>query len=294
MAFDIYQAVTDRILEMLDKGTVPWRHPIHTSGGGRPRNLESGKHYRGVNVFLLGLTAWVKGYGSAYWLTFRQAQEQGAYVRKGEKSSMVIFWKQIETIDPKDLQPKKIPMLRYYNVFNADQVADLKPPDAPPEPTLLFEPIAEAEKIVAGYVDGPTIEHGGTQALYRPAEDLVRLPPPDRFLSREFYYATKFHELVHSTGHPKRLNRGLERGKLAPFGSPDYSREELVAEMGAAFLCAVANTSPPTIEQSAAYIAGWRRKLSDDSRLIVAAAGAAQRASDYILWQDGSQPISGS
>jgi antirestriction protein ArdC len=282
MAIDIYQAVTDRILTMLDKGTVPWRHPIHNSRGGRPKNLESGKPYRGVNVFLLAITAWMKGYESSYWLTFKQAQEKRAHVKRGERSSMVVFWKHYETVDEKTLQPVKIPVLRYYNVFNADQVEDLKAPDAPPEPDEPFEPIAECERIVAEYADGPKIEHAGTQAYYRPAADLVRLPKPERFLSKEFYYATSFHELVHSTGHAKRLNRGLET-KLAPFGSPDYSREELVAEMGSAFLCAVANIGPQTIEQSASYIAGWRKKLTDDPKLVISAAGAGQRACDRIL-----------
>jgi antirestriction protein ArdC len=281
MAFDIYQAVTDRIVEMLDKGTVPWRHPIHNNGGGAPKNIESGKPYRGVNVFLLGVTSWLKGYGSAYWLTFRQAQEKGGNVRRGERSSMVVFWKMYETKDRDSGQPKKVPVLRYFNVFNADQVEGMKAPDASPEPAVPFEPIAEAEKIVAGYTDGPKIQNAGNQAFYQPANDLVRLPKPSQFLSREFYYATMFHELTHSTGHAKRLHRGLE-AKLAPFGSADYSREELVAEMGSAFLCAVAGISPPTIEQSAAYISGWRKKLGEDPRLIVSTSGSGQRAADWI------------
>ncbi len=289
MAFDVYQAVTDRILKMLDGGTVPWRHPIRNAGGGWPKNLESGRPYRGVNVFLLASTSWAKGYDSAYWMTFKQAQAQGGHVRRGEKSSMVVFWKQLETTDRQTGEPKKVPLLRYYNVFNAAQVDGVPAPDAVPgDWDLPIEPIAEAERIVVGYEGGPRIEHGGNQAYYRPAEDLVRIPEPGRFLSREFYYATKFHELAHSTGHSSRLDRGLDT-HLAPFGSTDYSREELVAEMGAAFLCAVAGISPPTIEQSAAYIAGWRKKLSAEPKLIVSAAGAGQRAADWILGQ--RQPL---
>lgn len=282
VAFDVYQAVTDRILEMLEKGTVPWRHPIRRGPGDLwPKNLQSGKPYRGVNVFLLAMTAWAEGYASSFWMTYRQASARGGNVKKGEKASMVVFWKQYETKDKETGLPKTVPVLRYYNVFNAEQCAGIKPPDAPPEPEEPFEPIAAAEKLIAGYEDGPTIEHGGNQAFYLPSSDQVRLPEPDRFLSREFYYATAFHELAHSTGHSKRLKRGLGE-KLAPFGSADYSKEELVAEMGAAFLCAVAGISPPTIEQSAAYIAGWRKKLKDDKRLVVAAAGAGQRAADWI------------
>ncbi len=290
MSFDVYQVVTDRILEMLDKGTVPWRHPIRGgAGGGWPKNLESGRPYRGVNVFLLAVTSWMKGYGSAFWMTYRQATERGGHVRKGEKSSMVVFWKQYDTTDKETGEPKKVPVLRYYNVFNAEQCEGVKPPDAPPEPAAPFEPIEEAQRILAGYTDGPTIEHTGAQAYYRPSADLVRLPEPGRFLSREFYYATAFHELGHSTGHSKRLARGLDKD-LAPFGSTDYSKEELVAEMASAFLCATAGISPPTIEQSAAYIAGWRKKLADDKKLVVAAAGAGQRAADWVLGERAGSP----
>lgn len=288
MAFDVYHAVTDRILEMLDKGTVPWRHPIRSAGGDWPKNLASGKGYRGVNVFLLAITAWTKGYGSAFWLTYKQAAERGGNVRKGEKSSMVVFWKQYETTDRETGDPKKVPVLRYYNVFNADQCDGIRAPDAPAEQAFPFEPIEAAEKIVAGYAAGPAIEHAGAQAFYRPAADLVRLPEPARFLSREFYYATTFHELAHSTGHSSRLDRGLDRD-LPPFGSADYSREELVAEMGSAFLCASAGISPPTIDQSAAYIAGWRKKLGEDKKLVIAAAGAGHRAADWIAGIRGDE-----
>ncbi len=282
MGLDIYQAVTDRILEALEQGTVPWRNPISRGGGDQwPKNLASGKKYRGVNVFLLAMTAWAEGYDSSYWLTYKQAAGKGGQVRKGEKASMVVFWKQYETTDKDTGLPTTIPVLRYYNVFNAVQCDGLTPPDAPPE-TAPFEPLAEAEKISAGYVDGPRVEHGGSRAFYRPAHDLVRLPEPGRFLTREFYYATQYHELAHSTGHSKRLNRGLDT-ELAPFGSADYSKEELVAEMASAFLCAAAGISPPTIDQAAAYIDGWRKKLKDDKRLVIAAAGAGQRAADWIL-----------
>lgn len=288
MAIDLYQAVTDHILEMLDKGTVPWRNPIVGGGGGEwPVNLDSRRRYRGINVFLLAITAWMKGYGSAYWLTFNQAAQRGANVRKGEKASIVVFWKQYELTNQASGEPKKVPVLRYYNVFNADQCEGLKPPDDPAQPPTSFEPIEAAQKIVADYTDGPTIEHGrGRQAFYRPSADLVHMPERERFISRESYYGTLFHELAHSTGHVSRLDRGFSKDPV-PFGSTDYSREELVAEMGSAFLCATAGISPPTIEQAAAYIAGWRRKLGEDKKLVIAAAGAGHRATDWILGQRG-------
>jgi len=296
---DIYQAVTDRILEILDKGTVPWRHPISGSRGSReerfPRNLDSGKRYRGVNVFLLAVTSWMQGYESAYWLTYRQAKKRGGQVRQGEKASLVIFWKQYTVKDKETGEDKTVPVIRHYNVFNAQQCKGIKAPDdldvvAPDAGTPVFEPIDEAEWIVAGYRSPPSIEHGGSRAFYRPTSDMVRIARPDRFESREAYYATLFHELAHSTGHKSRLNRGLGE-KLSVFGSADYSKEELIAEMGAAFLAAAAGISPPTIDQSAAYIDGWRKKIHGDKKLVVQAAGAGQRAADHILgvtWDNAS------
>ncbi|MBL4809396.1 MAG: DUF1738 domain-containing protein [Phycisphaerales bacterium] len=284
MALDIYQAITDRILELLDQGTVPWRKPFSSGNGGFPKNLISGNDYRGINVFLLAVTAMLEGYDSPYWLTFKQAKARDAHVRKGEKGSLVIFWKQYATEDKKTGDPIKVPVMRQYKVFNAEQCEGLELPSAP-EPVsepVPFEPIYQAMSIVDGYEDAPLIEHQGNQALYKPANDLVRMPDPREFISTESYYATLFHELVHSTGHSTRLDRGIDT-KVAAFGSPDYSREELVAEMGSAFLAAAAGISPPTIEQSAAYIESWRKKLRGDKKLVVQAAGAGQRAADWIL-----------
>ncbi|QDT57100.1 DNA primase TraC [Caulifigura coniformis] len=289
---DIYQEVTDRILEMLDQGVVPWRNPIRRAGGDSwPRNLASGKPYRGVNVFLLAMRSWEKGFGSDFWLTFRQAQEQGGQVRKGERSSLVVFWKQVQKEDVSSGEDITIPVLRHYNVFNVEQCDGISPPDAArgDGPSVPFEPLREADQIVAGYRDAPVIEHRGSRAVYLPVADRVEIPEPEHFETRESYYATLFHELSHSTGHSKRLNRGLDT-VLAPFGSPDYGKEELVAEMSAAFLAASCGISPPTIEQSAAYLDNWRRVLKGDKRLVVTAAGAAQRSADWILAQQSQEP----
>lgn len=282
MAADIYAEVTHRIVSMLEAGVVPWRSPIlGRSKAGWPRNLASGKEYRGVNVFLLAFTAYCHGYGSSFWLTFNQAKAKGGSVRKGEKASLVVFWKTYETTDRKTGEPITVPVLRHYNVFNAEQCDGIDVPDAPAFEPLDFSPIQEAERIAGAYADGPAIEHRGARAFYQPLTDMVQLPEPTRFASPEAYYATLFHELAHSTGHSKRLGRGLDT-ELAPFGTPDYGKEELVAEMGAAFLCAHAGISPATVENSAAYLGGWIRALKGDSRLAVTAAGAAQKAADWI------------
>ena len=288
---DIYQEVTNRILEILDRGVVPWQNPIKRgSGDGWPKNLSSDKRYRGINVFLLTFQAWDKGYASDYWLTFRQAIAQGGKVRKGEKSSLVTFWKLYETKDKTSGEDVTLPVLRHYNVFNAEQCDEIEAPDTleltvedPP-----FEPIEQAAEVVAGYHDPPQISHIGSKACYRPGEDKVLIASPERYAAREDYYTTLFHELAHSTGHTKRLARGLDEAS-APFGSPDYSKEELLAEMTAAFLNATAGISPSTIEQSASYIEHWKKELQGDKRLVVSAAGAAQKATDWILGNEFSK-----
>jgi len=286
---DIYQEITDRILKLLDRGTVPWHNPIRRGNGdGWPKNLDSKKHYRGINVFLLAMTAWEKGFESDYWTTFRQATNLGGKIRKGEKASLVTFWKLYDTKDKKTGEDLTLPVLRHYNVFNAEQCEGIEAPDAPEENPELpsFTPIEQAEAIIRNYQDAPVISHGGSRACYRPSLDAILIPEPSRFENVESYFGTLFHEAAHSTGISKRLDRGLDDESPAPFGSPDYSKEELIAEMGAAFLNAAAGISPSTIEQSAAYIDNWRKMLKGDKRLVVTAAGAAQKAADWILGSD--------
>lgn len=285
--FDLYQEVTNQIVTMLDQGVVPWRSPILGRGSaGHPRNLESTKPYRGVNVFLLAFTAFAKGYESSYWLTFNQAKGKGGTIRKGEKSSMVVFWKQYDTTDKESGEPTTVPVLRYYNVFNVEQTEGIKAPDAVAFTPTEFHPIVEADRMVKAFADGPSLEHGGTQAYYRPLTDSVRLPEPSRFASSEEYYSTLFHELAHSTGHSKRIDRKLDTDPK-PFGSADYGREELVAEMAAAFLCGHAGIQPAVIENQAAYVQGWLKTIKQDKKLVIAAAGAAQKAADWIRGERG-------
>lgn len=287
MAFDIYQTVTDKILTALESGVVPWKSAILGSGAANyPTNFANKKRYRGVNVFLLAMTAFAEGYESSYWLSYKQAAERGGQVRKGEKSTMVVFWTRFDAKDKKTGEDKKIPLMRYYNVFNLSQIDGIEAPDVIKN-TKEFSPIEECEKIVAGYADGPKIQlDGGSKASYRPTTDSVHMPKNNRFESPERRYCTLFHELGHSTGHSSRLDRKFDTA----FGSELYGKEELIAEMTAAFLCATAGISPATIENSASYIAGWTKGIKGDKKLVVAAAGAAQRAMDRILGTTFAEP----
>lgn len=283
---DVYQEVTDRIVAKLEEGVAPWRNPIARSGGdGWPKNLSSGKPYRGINILLLAMTKFERGYGSDYWMTFKQAKESGGQVRKGERGSLVCFWKLYETQDRETDEDITLPVLKHYTAFNAEQIEGIEPPDAAPPPANApaFVPIETSRRIVDGFEGRPDINHDSlSRAFYRASTDRVHLPKPERFESPEEYYSVLFHELVHSTGHSSRLDRGLD-SQPHVFGSPNYGREELVAELGAAFLCAAGGISPPTIDNATAYLDSWVKVLKGNKRLIVAAAGAAQKASDHIL-----------
>ena len=270
MAISVYEVVTNRILEAMQAGVVPWRQPWTTS---KPRNLVSKKEYRGVNLFLLG----IQKYTSPYWCTYKQALEKGGSVRKGESGTPCIFWK-IGNYE-KDGETKKSFILRYYTVFNVAQCDGLKVPEA--EVKEDFNPITECENLVKLYKTIPAIDHGGDRACYIPSFDRICMPKPETFRSPEEYYSTLFHELTHSTGHEDRLNR---EGVTNPiqFGSHDYSFEELVAECGSAFLCGQTGILNRTLDNSAAYIASWSKKLKSEPKWIVEAASKAAKAADYI------------
>jgi antirestriction protein ArdC len=275
----VYQIVTDKILEALETGVIPWRRPW----GGRqlaPKSATTGRPYRGINTWLLFIAAELNGYESAWWLTYKQAQALGGQVRKGEKSSIITFWKEWEREDPETGEVDEIPVLRYFSVFNAEQCDGLgaKFTARPDVTTFEHSPIEECERIATGYINGPMVEHGGYRAYYQPALDRVLMPRPEVFEQRESYYATLFHELVHSTGHEMRLNRPT----LGTQELDAYGREELIAEMGAALLCGVAGISPATVGNSAAYLAGWCKAIRQDTRLVIQSATAAQRAADLI------------
>jgi antirestriction protein ArdC len=268
----VYEIVTSRILAELERGEIPWHKPWRTLP---PANLISKKPYRGINVFLLALA----GYGSQYWLTFNQAKQLGGNVRKGEHGTKIVFWKfdkfETETADGAT-EERTSAFLRYYTVFNLEQTDGLKALLALP-PAF---PIESAEKIVKGTPNPPAFEQDA-QAAYIPSRDTVTMPSRTAFDSQAEYYSTLFHELTHSTGHAKRLAReGFDTPQM--FGSESYSREELVAEMGSAMLCGIAGIEQATINNSAAYLQSWIKRLKADSRLVVSAASAAQKAADYI------------
>jgi antirestriction protein ArdC len=281
----VYEVITQRILEKLEAGTVPWHKPWATAGGS-PRNLVSGHQYRGINVFLLGC----QGFSSPYWLTFNQAKTLGGNVRKAQRGTPVVFWKWIErsSEDPETGQTvtQKIPLVRYYSVFSVEQCAGirhtrLEAEQEEPEP---FDPIETAEEILAGYPEPPSIsEDGRGAAYYRPATDSIHMPKRETFESEPHYYATLFHEMAHSSGHQKRLARPGITDPIR-YASHSYSQEELVAEMGAAFLLAEAGIDTDGLmDNSAAYVASWLRELRTDSKLVIFAGAQAQRAADRIL-----------
>ena len=279
MSQKVYEIITERIMEKLEKGEIPWHKPWTAADW--PKNLVSKKEYRGINVFLLGC----QKYSNPYWVSFKQAGELGGSIKAGEKSTMVVFWKQFSVKD-KDSEgtegkEKQIPLLRYYRVFNVDQCEGLEGKVPEIENKREFQPLEICEKILEGMPNKPEIKFQEPRAYYTPIEDFVNMPKPETFDSEEFYYSVLFHELGHSTGHEKRLGR-KKMGEWTNFGSEKYSKEELVAEMTAAFLCGKSGIENQTIDNSASYIQSWLKVLKNDPKMVVLAAAQAQRAADYI------------
>jgi antirestriction protein ArdC len=287
--FDLYEAVTERFVAALEEGTIPWRQPWV---GQEPMNLISGRPYRGVNLLLLGMGA---SFERQLWLTMKQANELGAKVRKGERSTMVVFYKQIrvraEEGQAADEEGKRsIWLLRYYRVFNVAQLEDGEAgklakliAKREPEQQREHEPLALCDEWVEQYLadDGPSL--GAGSPAYSPKLDRVLMPLPEMFESSAAYYSTFFHELAHSTGHEDRLNRDGIVSETASFGSPQYAREELVAEISAGMLCARAGIdNERQIENAKAYVQHWIDHLTRDPKLVVSAAARAQKAADLI------------
>lgn len=279
---DVFTMVTDRIIAALEAGTVPWKKSW-VGGGNCCISYSTGRQYSLLNCILLGMKA-------GEWITFRQATEAGGHVKKGEKSRMVVFWKPFTVKDETTGEEQTHFILKYYNVFHLDQCEGIQPrwrASMVQHPGEDLKPDAAADKIIHDYVSRSGLTFTVTEsdaAYYSPARDEVVVPKLSQFISTGEAYSTWLHELSHSTGHVSRLNRIHDN---AAFGSEIYSKEELTAELGSAFLMAHCGLeTPDTFNNSAAYINGWLQALRNDRRLVVSAAGAAEKAVKYILGKE--------
>lgn len=278
MKKSVYDIVTEKFISGLEKGNIPWKK-TWSGYGGLPRNFESQRPYSGVNMLLLAFNH----FESPFYLTFNQVRKLGGTIKKGSRSEMVVFWKvykksnTVENSDTGESELKNDPrfVLRYYNIFNQDQIEGI---DFPEPQTFDHDPIQQAETIWDSYSDRPSLERG-SPAYYPGKRDVITMPPQERFITAEAYYQALFHESIHSTAHKSRLNRNLtgRQDKAA------YSFEELIAEIGSHFLASRAGINLDT-ENSQAYINGWITYLKNEkSRTIISAASKAQKACDYIL-----------
>lgn len=284
---DLYQHITNRIITLLEQGTIPWLCPWTSSPEqALPANLSSGHRYSGINVLLLNMVQIERSYPLNRWLSYQQARALGGHVRRGEKGTDVVFFKMME-VDDKRAQTrsvsahdanalKLIPLLKSFTVFNAAQVDDLPPAitvqQPPPDD---FDANAAAELVLQA--SGASIQHGGDKAFYRPMDDYIQLPPKASFVSSDRYYNVALHELTHWSGHPSRCNRQLaSRQNLDA-----YAFEELIAELGSSYLCNYTGINNKL--HHASYIANWLQALHSDKRLIFTAASLAQKAADYLL-----------
>jgi antirestriction protein ArdC len=286
MNSDLYQSVTDKIVSSLEQGVRPWMQPWsaeHAAGRITRPLRANGVAYQGINVLVLWSEAVTKGYSAPIWMTFRQALELKAHVRKGERGSTVVYASTI-TRNGRDTETgeeteQAIPFLKSYTVFNVEQIEDL--PDqyhAIAEPRL--DPVQRIERADAFFATtGAAIRHGGNRAYFNIGGDFVQMPAFEAFRDAESYYATLAHECTHWTRHDTRLGREFGRKR---WGDAGYAMEELVAELGSAFLCADLDLTPEIREDHAAYIASWLDVLKNDRRAIFSAAAHAQRAADFL------------
>jgi antirestriction protein ArdC len=278
---DVYQLVTDQVIALLEKGIVPWQKPWNSAG--MPMNLVSKRPYRGINLWLLNALS----YELNLWVTFEQLKKIGGSVIKGEHGQIVVFWKMVKKV-PEELdgtgKAKMVPLLQYYKVYNVAQCRNVPKNlipvvDASVEP---IDPIMECEAILTAIADMPLIRFQGKQAYYNAEKDEIVLPKMKDFKSSPAYYSTLYHELIHASGAEKRLHRKTLTD-MVPFGTPSYALEELIAEMGSAFLCRFSGILPAEISNTVAYLDNWLEVLKGDKRFIIAASGQAQKAVDFLL-----------
>lgn len=273
---DVYAIVTSKIIDHLEKGTVPWRKPWAEAG--QPMNLISGKPYRGINILLLSSL----DYSKNFFLSEKQLTELGGTPKPEEKPHVVVFWNWKEEVPEEGKEPKQHPILRYYKIYNVAQCEGIPSKKIPKVQKQDMLPIEACERIIQGMPQRPEIVHSYQRAFYDPIEDLINIPPKDHFKPTEAFYSTLYHEMVHSTGHRTRLNRkGVTESK--GFGTVAYSMEEMVAEIGACFLNSRSGILPLVQDNSSAYIDSWIKVFKNDHRFIVFASSFAQKAVDYIL-----------
>lgn len=287
MKKDIYQTITNRIIADLENGVRPWMKPWSTEHGEGRISLplrSNGIPYRGINVLTLWSEAIEKGFGSPHWMTFKQAQELGGHVRKGERAAQVVYANILSRTETDEISgeetEREIPFLKSYAVFNAEQIEALPERfrQKPLERASDIQRIAHAEAFVRS--TGAEVRHGGGQAYYSITHDHVQMPLFETFVDAGSYYATLTHELTHWTRHKNRLDRDFGRKR---WGDEGYAAEELVAELGSTFLCADLELTPEVRDDHAAYIANWLAVLKKDKRAIFTAASYAQRAADFLL-----------
>lgn len=292
MKKSIYEIITERIVSQIEEtGILPWKKPWKLLEGGivLPRNVVSNNAYRGINVFLLAFM----GFESPYWLTYHQCSELGGQVKKGEKGVPIIYWKlsdkTVEVEVRGEKKEKKLPpIIRYSTVFNVEQCEELDIPTLKPITVDEAEKYNRAKEIVSDFTDKPRIETRLVDACYYPQIDAVYIAPSSRFESVEEYYSTLFHELIHSTGHSKRLDRKEVMSAEEHGIKESYGKEELVAEIGSSFLCAEAGIAPVTLYNSVSYLRGWIDNIKANPKMVIDAASRAQKASDWILKRDTS------
>ena len=276
-SLNVYEMVTERIIKQLEQGTIPWQKPWTGVRSGA-FNRVSKKPYSLINQAILEKPG--------EYATFKQWKDLGGHIKKGAKAEMVVFWKIIDVEEKNDkgeIEKKKLPLLRYYNVFHISQVEGVEP--LKEKLNTEIEPIEEADRIIKEYVDREHItfkECISDKAFYRPMTDTVVVPLKEQFKNTNSFYQVAFHEITHSTGAQKRLDRDIK--ELAPFGSEIYSKEELVAELGSAFLINhLGIETEGTFQNSASYIESWLKVLKNDNKFIISASSKAEKAVNYIL-----------
>lgn len=287
MKEDIYTRITNRIIENLEAGVRPWLKPWnaeHAAGRITRPLRHNGEPYSGINVFMLWMDAEERGYSAPIWMTFRQARELGGHVRKGEKGSQVVYANKITKTETDDdtgeESTRKIPFMKGYTVFNVEQIDDLPAHYYARAVEPILDPVERIDQIESFMNHtGASVSHGGNQAFYMPSQDRIQMPPFEFFRDPESYYATLLHETVHWTKHAKRLDRDFGRQR---FGDEGYAMEELVAEIGSAFLSADLGMTPDIRDDHASYIASWLKVLKNDKRAIFTASGHAQRATSFL------------